>query len=122
MSLRHIALPPKPLNLLKILKHIFLNLPLWDIFRGVARRGDGVEDEAELAALGPGGDPVEADVELGAVGWVGVLRVGVGDVELVGGKVQKLFLWFDVGAPTKRRHDAHDNDTRRRKRYLINSP
>lgn len=36
----------------------------------------------------PGGDPVKADVELGAVGRVGVLGMGVGDTEGVLGGVQ----------------------------------
>lgn len=59
------------------------NSPLGDIFGGITGRGDGVEDEAELATLSSGGDSVEADVELGAISGVGVLGVGVGDVELV---------------------------------------
>ena len=77
---------PQNLGMAEILKRKkggWGNSPLRNIFGRITGRGDGVEDEAELATLGSGGDSVEADVELGAVGRVGVLRVRVGDVELV---------------------------------------
>ena len=58
-----------------------VDLPLGHVLGGVALLGGGVEDETLLAALGPGGDTVHADVELGAVGGVLELGVGVGDAE-----------------------------------------
>ena len=57
----------------------FLDLPLGHVLGGVALAANVIEDEAELAALLPGSDAVQADVELGAVGGIGVLGVGVGD-------------------------------------------
>ena len=46
--------------------------PLWDVLGGVALLGELVVDKPELAALLAGGDPVQADVELGTVVGVGV--------------------------------------------------
>ncbi len=59
--------------------------PFADVLGGVALLGDLVVDEAELAALLPRGDPVQADEELGAVVGVSVLGVGVELSELVDG-------------------------------------
>ena len=46
--------------------------PLWDVLGGVALLGELVVDKPKLAALLAGGDPVQADVELGTVVRVGV--------------------------------------------------
>ena len=43
--------------------------------------GHGVEDQSQFAALFPGGDAVQADVELGAIGRIGVLGMRVGHSE-----------------------------------------
>ena len=59
-------------------------LPFWYIFGSVALFGDVIVDESKLTSLSPGGDAVEADVELGAVLRVGVLGVGVQDASLQG--------------------------------------
>lgn len=56
-----------------------LSVPFRDVLRGVALRADLVKDQPQLAALFARGDAVQADVELGAVGRVGKLWVGVRD-------------------------------------------
>ena len=63
---------------------LFHCLPFWYIFGSVALFGNVVVDESKLTSLSPGGDAVEADLELGAVLRVGVLGVGVQDASLQG--------------------------------------
>ena len=57
--------------------------------------GHGVEDQSQFAALFPGGDAVQADVEFGAIGRIGVLGMRVGHAESVdlgtGGTLEAAF-------------------------------
>lgn len=66
---------------LSLLQEGVVVLAFWNIFRRIARKCDGVENEAELATLGTGRHSVQADVELGAISGVGVLGVRVGGVK-----------------------------------------
>ncbi len=69
---------PSPLPTLGF---FFGRSPFWHVLGRVALRRHRVEHESQLASLLPGRYPVQADVELGAVGWVGVLGMGIGDAE-----------------------------------------
>ena len=61
-------------------------LPFWNVIGGVALRRHRVKYETQFAALLPGRDAVQADVELGAVGGVGELGMGVRHAEGIGGR------------------------------------
>ena len=54
-------------------------LPFGNVLGNIAHLADGVEDLAEIAVLLAGSNSVQADVELLAIGRVGVPRVGLLD-------------------------------------------
>jgi hypothetical protein len=64
-----------------------INSPFGNIFWCITLLGELVIDEAQLTALLPGGDSVEADEELGAVVGIRVLGMRVVLPELVGGRL-----------------------------------
>ena len=63
------------------------NSPFSHVLGRVALLSELVVDQAQLAALLPRGDPVQADEELGAVVGIRVLGVGVVLAELVRGSL-----------------------------------
>merc|ERR1719278_2030229 len=81
------SLLPPLLGLVSVLQECVVVFALWDVLGGVALLGELVVDKPELAALLAGGDPVQADVELGTVVGVGVLGMGVELAELIGGSL-----------------------------------
>lgn len=81
------ALLPLLSGLVSILKEGIVVFALGHILGRVALLGELVVDKPELAALLAGGDPVQADVELGTVVGVGVLGMGVELAELIGGSL-----------------------------------
>merc|ERR1719278_735382 len=82
-----VSLLPPLLGLVPVLQECVVVFALWDVLGGVALLGELVVDKSELAALLAGGDPVQADVELGTVVRVGVLGMGVELAELIGGSL-----------------------------------
>merc|ERR1719278_187255 len=81
------SLLPPLLGLVPVLQECVVVFALWDVLGGVALLGELVVDKPELAALLAGGDSVQADVELGTVVGVGVLRMGVELTKLIGGSL-----------------------------------
>jgi hypothetical protein len=79
-------------------------IPFGDVLGEIALLAVGVEDLAEIAVLFTGSDSVQADVELLAVGRVGISGVGLGE-RLGGGQLGASETIFQNYTSTIKRND-----------------
>ena len=62
----------------------YLFIPFRYVVGRIALSGEGVKDETQFATLFSRSNSVQADKEFGAIGWIGVFRVGIGDTQTIG--------------------------------------